>query len=504
MNKIFIALLVFTVSVKAQNFIEKSGTDVEKKETPHFSNVIGLDDKYLYTLWNDQELMNRKPTYSIFQINKITLNSEKKVASLTLGKFCQFYGAIKVKDKFYMFTNNLNSSNDKYQFTLNEFPNNSLKSTILLEFNTDRNTFHRTAFTYCFSSDSTKIGIISSHLGEIEFHLYDAYTFKKIGSKKLSNIEKISDFVKTPYILDNQGNLFYIDNQFPTINIVKESFNNQQILKSTIKINNAYDMGKLNLLLDEKSNSLYVHSTFYERNTNPKLTTYNNGGIYVSKISLTDLKITTEKYHPFNQEIMSKLICSPKAVLPEYSTKLSVLNNSEIILETNQNSSASINRGSNAGSQYDMSQKVYLFSNEIIVSKLTKDLQLSWMKYIPKNCTYTNITFDTESTIIYESLVTDNGLKFIFNEHPAFDKKISNFSDATNCSTPESKSYPETNLVEYSLDMNGIVKKRVLFTHKGDSWLIPIFYNADLDKGKYIVRFREKKNEHFSLINLGK
>lgn len=502
MNKILILLVSFSISVKAQNHIEKSGTNIDIKETPHFSYVVGSDNKYLYTLWNDAELMNRKPTYSILQINKTSLNSEKKIGSLTLEKFCQFEFATKVKDKFYLFTKNLNSSYDKWQFTLNECTSSNNKSTILLEFNTDKNNFQRTAFSHCMSADSSKMGIIAYHMGEVEFHLYDAYTFKKIGSKKLPASKDLSNFAQTSYIIDNEGNLFYIDNQFPTLNITKQSANNGQVVKAIIKINNAYDMGNLNLSIDEKSNCLYVHSTFYERNINPKIPTYNNGGIYVAKIALNTMAVTAEKHHPFNQETMSKLICTPKAILPNYSTNLILLNNSEILLEANQNSSASMNRGSNAGSQFDMSQKVYLFSNEIVVSKLTNDLQLSWMKYIPKNCTYTNITSDTESTILYQRLITDNKVKYIFNEHPAFDKKIKSFTDATNCNTPESKSYPETNLVEYSLDMSGTIQKRVLFTHLGDSWLIPTFYDSNLGKDKYIVRFREKKNEHFSIINL--
>ncbi len=499
MNKILILLLSLTVTVKAQNVIEKSGTNVDNKDTPHFSYVIGSDDKYLYTMWNDEALMNRKPTYNVIQINKTSLNAEKIVASLTLEKFCQFYFATKVKDKFYLFTKNLNSSNDKWQFTLNECNASGNKSTILLEFNTDRNNYYKTAFTTCMSSDSSKIGIVSYHLGDVEFHLFDANTFKKISSTKLPSSEDLRGFYKTSYKIDNQGNLFYLDNQFPNVNVIKQPIDKGQILKTVIKINSAYDMGSLNLLMDEKSNTLYVHSTFYEKNTNPKITTYTNGGIYLAKMELKTLTIATEKYYPFNQEVMDKLLCTPKAVLPSYSTKLVVLNNSELLLEANQNSTASVNRGSGSGS-FDMSQKVYLSSNEIVVSKLTSDLQLSWMKYIPKNCTYTNITSDTESTILFQRLITDNKVNYIFNEHPAFDKKIKNFMDATNCNTPESKSYPETNLVEYSLDMNGTIQKRVLLTHTGHSWLIPEFYN--LGKDKYIVRFREKKNNHFSIINL--
>lgn len=502
MNKILILLLSFSVTVKAQNYIEKSGTNVDNKDTPHFSYVIGSDDKYLYTLWNDAELMNRKPVYTVMQINKTSLNSEKKVATLTLEKFCQFEFAAKVKDKIYLFTKNLNSSNDKWQFTLNDCSSGTSKSTILMEFTTDRNTYFRTAFSHCMSPDSSKMGIISCHLGAVEFNLYDVATFKKLSSSKLPSSEDLSKFGQTNYLIDNDGNLFYIDNQFPTLNITKQPINNGPVAKTSIKINTAYDMGNLNLAIDEKSKTLYVHSTFYEKNSNPKITTYTNGGIYVAKITLNTLSVSTEKYHPFNQETMSKLICTPKAVLPNYSTHLILLSNSEILLEANQNSSASMNRGSNAGSQFDMSQKVYLFSNEIVVSKLTNDLQLSWMKYIPKNCTYTNITTDTESTILYQRLITDNKVRYIFNEHPAFGKKISNYTDATNCNTPESKSYPETNLVEYSLDMNGSIQKRVLLTHSGDSWLIPVFYNSNLDKDKYIVRFREKKNNHFSIINL--
>lgn len=500
MHKTLILFFSFTLTVNAQNIIEKTGPNIDNKETSNFSYKIGADDKYLYTMWDDQALMKRRPTYNIIQTNKTNLNDEKKVASLTLEKFCQLEFVTKVKDKFYLFSKNLNSSNDKWQFTLNECNTTDNKSTILFEYSCNRTNFERTAFSECMSSDSSKIGIISYHLGEVEFHLYEAYSLKKMSTTKLPNSEDIRGFYKTTYIIDNEGNLFYIDNQFPTLNVIKQSFNKSQIVKTAIKINSAYDMGDLKLKIDEKSNAMYVHSTFYDRNTDKKITTYNNGGIYVAKMNLKTLALTTEKYHLFNQEILSKIICTPKSVLPNYSTELFVLNNSELLLEANQNSSASVNRGTNTGSQFDMSQKVSYYSNELVTSKLTTDLQLSWMKYIPKSCTYSNITFDTEPTNLFERLITDNKVKYIFNEHPTFDKKIKNFTEATNCNTPISSSYPKTNLVEYSLDMAGVIKKRILHTHEADSWLIPIFYNIANDK--FIVRFREKKNQHFSIVNL--
>ena len=50
--------------------------------------------------------------------------------------------------------------------------------------------------------------------------------------------------------------------------------------------------------------------------------------------------------------------------------------------------------------------------------------------------------------------------------------------------------------------MSGNIQKRIIFTHQADSWLIPTFYDLNLGKDKYIVRFREDKNDHFSIINL--
>jgi hypothetical protein len=136
------------------------------------------------------------------------------VATLTLEKFCQLSFVTKVKDKFFLFTKNLNSDHDKWQFIVNECSSSANKSTKLIEFDTDKNSFQRTAFRCRMSADSSKIAIISYHMGNVEFNLYEAYTLRKIGSAKLPASEDLNSFYKTQYIIDNEGNLFYIDNHF--------------------------------------------------------------------------------------------------------------------------------------------------------------------------------------------------------------------------------------------------------------------------------------------------
>ena len=509
---LFGALTLFTTGY-AQNRIEKSGTPVNKDDTPIFSSLIGSDNTYFYTLRIDKNIGGLyQGKYSVDKINKANLNYVDRIASASHDTRTEdFPSPIMIKDKIFLLLKFNNKSNKMCEYTLDIINTNSTTKTpdrrILAAFPTDRSSWYETAFLYTISPDSSKIGILAKYKDDLTFFLYNASDFKEISNKKVANIgNKLdnSDFQKMHFQIDNDGNLFYSRIEAQGFSINQVSANNS-FSTCAFKLNKSYDMGEINYMFDIKNNQIYVHSMFYQKNSDPKMKNYAGVGIFIGKVDKKSMKMIAEKYHPFSSDILDKITCGKldKGIdnLRSYSSSVLLTQNSEILFEANQNSSALVNRGSNAGSMYDMSTKLYFSSNEIIVAKLGSSLDLAWMKMIPRSNTYTNITNTTESTIAFTRLWNNENLKYYFIEHPKFENTHIDYLTVNVCETPDIKSYPGTNLVEYSLDKSGKIEKRIVFINKKE-WLIPVFYNVNSGNNKSLVRFRDGNNEYFSIISL--
>ena len=507
------ALSLFTIS-QAQNRIEKSGTPVNKDDTPIFSALIGSDNASFYTLRIDKNIGGLyQGKSSIDKISKTNLNFVERIASTEHDTRTEdFPSPIMIKDKIFLLLKFNNKSNKTCDYTLDIINTNGTNKTperrILASFPTDQSSWYQSAFRYSISPDSSKIGVIAKYKDDITFYLYNAADFKQISNKKITNLgAKIynSDFQKMNFKIDNEGDLFYCRLEAQTFTLNQISSSNSNISTCSFKLNQSYDMGDINYMFDTKSNQIYVHSIFYEKNSNPKIKGYSSIGIFIGKVDKKSLKTSTEKYHNFTSDIIDKIACGKleKGIYSErsYSSDIILNGNSEILFEAEQNSSAAINRGANVGSMYDMSTRISFSSNEIIVAKLGNNLDLIWMKEIPRSTTYTNITNKTESSIVSTRLLSNEKLKYYFIEHPKFEETQMDYLTVNTCATPDIKSYPGTNVVEYSLDKSGKVEKRVVFINKKE-WLIPVFYNMNFGNGKNLVRFRDGDKEYFSIIYL--
>ena len=355
-------------------------------------------------------------------------------------------------------------------------------------------------FQYAFSPDNSKIAVISTYIKDVTFHLYDAYTFQEISVKKITQLsanKSIDNFT-----IDNVGNLFYNYREANALKIVKQFAGAEKDLVSSVRLKQAYDYGLLKFCHDVKNNQVYLYSVFYEKSKDAKAEGYFSGGFYICRMDSKTMSLVSEKYHGFNKEVLEKIKCGkPDGFINSYSPNLTMLDNSELLLEAYNSSGGSNSRGAGSGS-YDMSQKVFYVANEIVVAKLNSTLELSWMNFVPRSIVYTNITNNTESTLEYSRLINSNGVKYIFIEHPKFEQKKINYASCTQCDVPGASAYPKSNVVEYSLDLNGKLDKRVLYFNEEDNWLIPQLYDINAGENKYMVRFRKKKNENFAIINL--
>jgi hypothetical protein len=514
-KKLFLLAASFLViTSQAQNRIEKSGTPVNKDNTPIFTHLIGSDNAFFYTLRIDKNIGQLyQGKCSIDKLSKTNLNFVERISSTSHDtRTDDFPSPIMLKEKIFLLLKFNNKSNKTCDYILDIINTNVANKTperrVLISFPTDQSSWYQSAFKYSISPDSSKIGVIAKYKDDLSYYLYSAADFKEISNKKITTVgTKIfnSNFQKMNFKIDNEGNLFYCRMEAQTFTLNQISSSNNSFSTCSFKLNPTYDMGDINYMFDTKNNQILVHSTFYEKNSNPKIKGYNSIGIYISKVDKKDMKVSAEKYYPFTTDIIEKIACGKleKGINSErsYSSDIILTENSEILFEAEQNSMAAINRGSNAGSMYDMSTRISFGANEIIVAKLGSNLDLTWMKEVPRSTTYTNITNKTESSIVSTRLFANEKLKYYFIEHPKFEDTHIDYLTVNTCATPDIKSYPGTNVVEYSLDKTGKLEKRIIFTNKKE-WLLPVFYNVNLGKNKHLARFRDGDKEYFSIINL--
>lgn len=508
---LLITLSIFTFS-QAQNRIEKTGNDVNKDDTPYFDELIGSDATSFYTLRVDKNIGGLyQGNYSVDQISKATLSFVKRIATASSDTRTDMAPSSRmIKGKIYLFTKFNNKQKKTCDFVVDEISttDNASKRSVLVSFPTDESTWYKTSFRTLLSPDSTKLAVISKHIDDITLITYDSHELKELGRKKLSSLKEKSnnvDFSKMNFKIDNSGNLFFSCFETTKFSLNLIPANEDKITTVNFSLKNNYETGVINFKFDDKNNQVYLYTVYYEKHANPKMFSYSNVGFFIAKIDQNKLTTIIEKYHPFSSDILNRLTCGKLdngiGNWNSYHSNVTIVENSEVLVELVENSMASKNRGPNVNSMYDMSTKVSYDANEIIVSKLNAKLDLTWMKLIPRCNTFTNITNKSESTILSTRLQNNGSLKYYFIEHPKFEDKKIDFLSANYCEIPSIKTYPGTNIVEYSINKDGKIEKRVIYTNKKE-WLIPEFYDINLGNDKYIVRVRDGGDERFSIINL--
>lgn len=503
MKKIIYAFMCISSVMMAQNNIEKTGTDVNKKGVPHFKAIIGSDQNSFYTLRVDPGVY--KSTYRVEQFNKTDLSSTKEVVNITFKKFTEYQFSHLVKEKIYFFTKQYNTGDKKCELTLDEFAANAVntesKNRVLITLDTDNSKWYQTMFQYAFSPDGSKIAVITTYIKDVTLYVYDAYTMRELSTKKMSQSAVDNNFI-FKYELDNDGNLLFGYYALNAFKVVKQFTGAEKNLTITLKKNPAYTYSSLKFYSDGQNNHVYLYGMFYEMSKIGKLEGYTNGGFYICRIDPKTMAVVSEKHLAFSTEIQDRIKCNkPDGFLKNYTPSLEIVNGSEILLDACSSGGGSNSRGTGTSS-YDMSQKVYYFANEIVVAKLNSTLELNWMKLIPRSTFYTNITNNTESTIEYSKIVNNNSVKYVFIEHPKFEQKKIDYTSCNQCEVPNISTYPKTNVVEYSLDLSGKLNKRILYFNEADNWLIPQLYNINVGENKYLVRFRKNKKENFGIINI--
>ncbi len=209
---IFGTALLFTIS-QAQNRIEKSGTPVNKDDTPIFSSVIGSDNASFYTLRIDKNIGGLyQGKCSVDKISKTNLNFVERIASTEHDTRTEdFPSPIMIKDKIFLLLKFNNKSGKSCDYTLDIINTNGTNKTperrILTSFPTNQSSWYQSAFRYSVSPDSSKIGVIAKYENDITFFLYNAVDFKEISNKKITNLGANIynyNFQKMNFKIDNE------------------------------------------------------------------------------------------------------------------------------------------------------------------------------------------------------------------------------------------------------------------------------------------------------------
>lgn len=501
-----IATLFLHVFCQAQDLIERSGSELNKDDTPYFSSYIGSDRDYFYTLRIDKNIAGLyKGNYSVDRIEKSSLNYVKRVATTSGDTRTDGMPiAMMVKNKIYVFVKFQNRSAKTCEYVMDiistDAPEKAAERRVLASFPTDESLWYQTSFFHMLSPDSSKVGVIARFKAESTYYVYDAGDFKELSRKKLANVK---DKVQTmDYKTDNAGNLYYAQLDLKTFSVNKVPVDGGNVMTCNFK--RTQYMSNVSYSFDPKQDQIYVHTMYYEVNKQPKAESYSNIGIFVAKLDKKTMQSGGEKYYLFDALILDRILCghSDKGfIFRAYQTDILFPDNGALLFTAEQIGGGSVQRGTNPGSMYDMSSKIYYEDNEIVVAGLSQNLGLTWMKLIPRNNTYTNITNQTESSIASSRLFDGKKLAYYFIEHPKAEIKQLDYSSINLCETPLSKTYPGSNVVEYTIDSSGRIDKRVLFTNKKE-WLIPELYDAGLGNGKRLVRFRKGDKEFFKVITL--
>ena len=508
LSMFIIGMLFLKMACQSQDLIERSGTELNKDDTPYFSSYIGNDQDYFYTLRIDKNVGGLyKGNYSIDRVEKSSLNFVKRIAT-TSGdtRTDKMPSALMVNHKIYLFVKFQNKSANTCEYVMDvvdvDASEKPAERHVLASFPTNGSSWGETFFHHIVSPDSSKIAVIAKFKTELTYYLYNVDDFKEITRKKLASAKGKSEAAN--YKIDNNGNLFYSNADLKFFSVSEVPVDKGNVITCNFK--RTKYMGNINYSFDLKHDQIYVHAMYYEVNKKSKTENYTDIGMFVAKIDKKTMRSGDEKYYPFNPDILDKIACGKldKGLnFRAYHTDVLFTSNSELLFLAEQVEGGSVQRGTNPGSSLDMSSKIYYVANEIVVAGLNQSLGLTWMKFIPRNNYYSNITNKTESTIAYTRQFDGNQLKYYFIEHTKFEDKLLDYSSINFCEIPTASTYPGTNVVEYVIDAGGRIDKRVLFANKKE-WLIPEMYDAGLGNGQRVVRFRKGDKEYFKVVNLAK
>ena len=139
----------------------------------------------------------------------------------------------------------------------------------------------------------------------------------------------------------------------------------------------------------------------------------------------------------------------------------------------------------------------YHGSDMIFVFKLKPDGKMEWQKALPRSTFFKYVTtnYDLTAMMVFES---NDKLNFLFTDD------VSNANwNGTYCGLKPTGYFSNTDLVQISIDANGIINRKVIYTN-GKNCILPSSVEILSDKKKRIFRYRSGENEGFGKLTIDK
>jgi hypothetical protein len=503
--KPIIIIIVACIFLKAnpgfsQSKIEPGVNSIEFEEAEFHETMLGSYGNFFYSL--RMTTSGKGITYYVEKFNKADLT---KTLGFPIGKFSNakaiggFYPVPKVKMLIRCtFKNGIlnvfshrNEDYQERQYLVDSYNLNDGKQIesekILFSVPITKQNFYKMGAVSSLSPDSTKIAIVNSYenftdgLGENNLCMYDLVNNKPIVTKKMSNLYQNKKIYLNTFCVDNDANLYYTffveggTSSLAKYNVISEKADVIN-LKCTALAND--------MKFDDKQNTLYIYRKNYNVTKIENSINYSisNLGFYLAKIDVKSFSVVEEKTNNFSQDIISKLICNKSEGGISTEAELSLY---EIGAE---------------GYYLAWSTRTKYYAGEIIVTKMNSKLDIVWSKIIPRAISSrAEIGVDDNSTSLF--IYEKNKLSFLFLEHPKFEIKNLDYNLVSNCETPLLRTFPNTNVVSYTISDNGNIKKEILFTNEKE-WLILDPNAVKKMDGKYILRFKKGKKENFGTLSV--
>ncbi|MES2763691.1 MAG: hypothetical protein V4677_15860 [Bacteroidota bacterium] len=497
---IFTAGLLLNVNTFfSQSKVEPGTNIIEFEEAEFHEKMLGSSGNFFYSL--RMTTSGKGITYYVEKFNK---SDRIKTLNFSIGKFSNdkaIGGAYPVpKTKVLIscaFKNGIlsvfshrNEDYEQRQYLVDSYNLNDGQQIeterVLFSVPITKENFYKMAAMYSLSPDSSKMALLNAHenftegAAENNLCLYDLVTKRMITTKKMSNLYQGKKICLNSFCVDNDANLYYTFFQKGGVSFLsKYNAVSDKADVLTLKSNGITNVMKF----DDKQNFLYIYAKNYtlQKAENTFNYSISNLGFYSAKIDIKSFSLIGEKMNLFGQDIISKLICnkSEGGVSIEGTLNFYDSGNDEYYVV------------------WDNHSKYY--AGEIIVTKLNSKFDILWSKIIPRAIS-PRVEIGVEDNSSSLSVYENNKLNFLFLEHPKFELKNLDYTIVSNCETPLLRTFPNTNVVCYTIGSNGNIKKEILYLNEKE-WLI-LDPQPIKTGGKYIIRFKKGKKENFGTLSV--
>lgn len=498
---LFIAfLLLFTQLSFSQSRLIKTGEFIEYKDQYPFWENINLGESTLYVY---QNALGFK--IYIEKIDNTTLNRiySKEILSFKERDLDALTGGFIKNKKLHLLSKEYNSINKTTDYILNIISLDNpevLKKETILEFPTkNKNSFLDHSMRLVLNPDSTKIAFIFENHADgnqdIVFEYREAESLKIIGQNKL-NFQYKEKELYGDYKLDDQNNIYLLR----YYNFSSNAYNNVELISTNLLSNKHISKYELSSpALTKLSNVHYsiipgskialVYAAIEEVPQNPKDNEFKNKGFIMFKLQSNDLKEISKKINYFDKEIISKLTCDLPKNLPmsNYFLSLHYYDDNNIILNM------------------DSENKLYTYNTNssyyLLVFSLSLDLNVNWSRFIYRNIVGVSPLVRSPSTTV---IINKESISYMFLEHEKFENDHIDYKNVNLCGfrkPADSYTLKETNIVLYTLGLNGVLSRKVLLSNSG----LGIYPPDKLIKNSpesIVVKMLNDKKEGYGLLNI--